>query len=93
MPEPLRVMEKTTSGREALAYYFDPLTADRSWEDLRLEPLHGWERIDRDPDGDDPIDVDFFKHGETGIVVNYDPRLEPEMLEKRGVQLEWFSLV
>lgn len=41
-------------------------------------------------DGDDPTNYDFFRNKETGELINYDPRLEPEKLEKRGVKLEWF---
>lgn len=96
LPEPWRVMTSwagNTSDRQLLHFYFNSRTRETSWEDPRLEPLRGWKRIGRAPDGDDPIEFDFFKHEETGIVVNYDPRLEPEMLEKRGVQLEWFDLV
>jgi len=44
-------------------------------------------------DGDDPINYDLFRHKDTGEEINYDPRLEPEKLEKRGVKLDWFSLV
>jgi len=44
-------------------------------------------------DGDDPINYDFFQHKDKGEVINYDPRLEPEMLEKRGLKPEWFALV
>lgn len=28
---------------------------------------------------------DFLKHEDTGIVINYDPRLEPEECERIGV--------
>lgn len=92
LPEPWRVTSKTL-GLETLNFYLNPRTMETSCEDPRLEPLGGWVRFDREPDGDDPIDFAFCEHQETGIVVNYDPRLEPEMLEKMGVQLEWFRLV
>lgn len=93
LPEPWRVTKKGISPSRFLHYFYDLRTGETTREDPRLEPLHNWSRVDREPDGDDPIDFDFFEHKETGIVVNYDPRLEPEMLEKRGVRLERFVLV
>jgi len=42
---------------------------------------------------DPPSDYNFFRNKDTGELINYDPRLEPENLEKRGVKLERFSLV
>ena len=50
------------------------------------------DRIERVVDWDDSMQYDFFKHEETGEVINYDQRLEPEALEAKGMQLTWFSL-
>lgn len=93
LPEPWQVIYKRLSRSRFLHYFFHPRTGETTCEDPRLEPLQKWLRTDREPDGDDPIHFDFFENRETGIVVNYDPRLEPEALEKRGVQLENFVLV
>ncbi|KAH8777850.1 heterokaryon incompatibility protein [Diaporthe sp. PMI_573] len=93
LPEPWRVIAKMALSSRELHYFFSPRTGETTREDPRLETLHKWSRVDREPDGDDPIDCDFFEHQDTSVVVNYDPRLEPEMLEKRGVQLERFILV
>lgn len=93
LSEPWQVIYKRISRNRSLHYFFDPRTGETTREDPRLEPLHKWSRVDREPDGDDPINFDFFENEETGIIVNYDPRLEPEALEARGVQLERFVLV
>jgi hypothetical protein len=93
LPEPWRVIAKKASSSRVPHYFFDPRTGETTREDPRLETLHKWSRVDREPDGDDPMEFDFFEHQDTGVIVNYDPRLEPEMLEKRGVQLETFILV
>lgn len=95
LPEPWRVIRKAASRASHLHYFFNPQTGETTREDPRLEPLHEheWSRVDRDPDGDDPVHFDFFEHQDTGVVVNYDPRLESEMLGKRGVELKKFILV
>jgi hypothetical protein len=66
-----------------------------SREDPRLErdALGEWKRTDRLVDGDDPSNCDFFRNKETDELINYDPRLERECLERIGVELDWFSLV
>lgn len=51
---------------------------------LRELPL-GWERIDKDLERDDSTLYDFFRHRDTGQVVSYDQRLEPEALSAKGV--------
>jgi hypothetical protein len=37
--------------------------------------------------GDDPTNYDFFWHRYTGELINYGPRLEPEIFERKGVKL------
>lgn len=92
LPEPWRVITRTTSRAPHLHYFFDPRTGETIREDPRPGPLYNWSRVDREPDGDDPIHFDFFEHEDTGLFINYDPRLEPEMIEDRGIQLETFTL-
>lgn len=41
----------------------------------------------------DPMDPIFLRHRNTGEEITYDPRLEPEHSEARGIELTWFTLV
>lgn len=74
-------------------YYYDEATDELTEEDPRLEPLVEWERVHSDRTGDDPETFQRFKDLTTGEVINYDPRMSPEALRKRGVPLEMFSLI
>lgn len=85
LPEPWRVITRTASRASHLHYFFDPRTGDTTREDPRLGPLCNWSRVDGESDGDDPIHFDFFEYEDTGVVIDYDLRLEPEMLEDRGI--------
>lgn len=93
LPEPWRLIWKQASRFYRRHWFLNPQTGETTREDPRLEYLHNWSRVDREGDGNDPIEFDFFEHQGTGVVVNYDPRLEPAMLEKKGVHLERFILV
>ncbi|KDN68217.1 putative heterokaryon incompatibility protein [Colletotrichum sublineola] len=68
-------------------------TKERTVEDPRLLPLDEWERVNKSPTPDDPTLFEFFRHKSTGEVINYDPRLEPQALEAKGVPPTWFSLI
>ncbi|GIZ41074.1 hypothetical protein CKM354_000439000 [Cercospora kikuchii] len=50
---------------------------DRSWRRIPIAKMH--------LNADDPVAVDCFEHEVTKEVVNYDPRMTKEALEKRGV--------
>jgi hypothetical protein len=93
LPRPWKVMADSGPGLRGIFRFFNPDTGETTAEDPRLELSAKWERIEKEIDADDPEHYDFFKHKETGEVINYDPRLEPEALEAKGVQLTWFSLV
>lgn len=96
LPSPWMVHASYTSrGRDAYTF-FNKETGESTKEDPRLVDLRSstpWERIERTPDGDDPIHYDFFSDKVTGEVINYDPRLEPHALNERGVSLSTFALV
>ena len=79
-------------GRETLRF-LNQETGEKLAEDPRLSPSSEWQRIERDFDGDDPENFDFFEHKRDGDVINYDPRLDPEALKALGVDLEWFTLI
>lgn len=78
--------------------FFNANTGEHTAEDPRLEPHPEWDRVElqdlgRKLTGDDPECCDFFRHKTTGEMINYDPRMLPEALEARGVQLRKFALV
>ncbi|PLB34246.1 HET-domain-containing protein [Aspergillus candidus] len=63
-------------------------------EDPRLGPVPPpFERVASQRTPDDPTNFVRFRNCETGEVVNYDPRLTPEALRGRGVNVETFHLV
>ncbi|KAI0435782.1 hypothetical protein F4803DRAFT_557643 [Xylaria telfairii] len=67
-------------------------TGDGQWE---WEPLQGDEMASSSTGSDDdpPFTGQRFRHKATGQVVGYDPRLEPEAIEARGVRLKTLTLV
>jgi hypothetical protein len=75
--------------------YFNPSTVELSTGDPRLGPLPSeWEQIPRSKETAD--DLEFlvrFKNERTGAVMNSDPRMLPEALEQRGVELQTFRLI
>ncbi|KAH7148490.1 heterokaryon incompatibility protein-domain-containing protein [Dactylonectria macrodidyma] len=99
LPSPWRVQVYEHPQQEFRNYnqYFNRETKELTPEDPRLGPLSGWERIPldklgRDLTGDDPEVIDFFKNTKDGRIVNSDPRLSPDALERKGVKLEMFVL-
>ncbi|KAK6446924.1 hypothetical protein FP744_10003174 [Trichoderma asperellum] len=78
--------------------YYNQKTRELAVSDPRLEDHPEWERVSledlgRPLTGDDPIILEFFKNNITGEIMNSDPRLLPEALEARGVDLQWFTIV
>ena len=82
-------------GDRRVLRFLNTKTQEVNVEDPRLhsDDRGNWERTTKLLDGDDPTNYDFFRNKETGDLINYDPRLEPERLEEKGVKPEWFSLV
>jgi hypothetical protein len=78
--------------------YYNRETRELTVSDPRLEDHPEWERVSledlgRPLIGDDPIILEFFKNKKTGEIMNSDPKLLPEALEARGVDLQWFTIV
>lgn len=74
--------------------YLDTTTGERTSDDPRLDALPSdCERIQRGYTACDPHYVAWFRNRATGEVMNSDPRLLPEALERRGVKLETLRLV
>lgn len=76
-------------------HFFNTVTKALSTDDPRLPPLPAtWEEQGlRERKQEDPFFFREFKDRETGDVINSDPRMFPEALRQRGIQLESFRLV
>jgi hypothetical protein len=93
LPQPWTGIAAWVEGDRRCLRFLNTKTHEVTKNDPRLEPLLEWERTEKEVDGDDPTLYDFFQHKDTGQVINYDPRLEPDKLETTGIQLTWFSLI
>jgi hypothetical protein len=81
-------------GNRYLFKFLNTETGESTSEDPRLTSFEcDWERIDREPDSNDPELYDFFKHKRTGEIMNSDPRMLPEILKANGVKLTTFCLI
>lgn len=52
-----------------------------------------WERMEVKQTPDDPFYIQRYINKITGEIINSDPRLLPQSLRKRGVNLQTFKLV
>lgn len=92
IPHPWRVQQIQHEGRFSLRF-LNTETNNLSVEDPRLPALKSeWQRIYRYYTADDPLYFAEFRNVITGQVMNSDPRLLPEALESRGVDLRTFTL-
>ncbi|KAM0264110.1 hypothetical protein ACHAQJ_000855 [Trichoderma viride] len=78
--------------------YYNADTGKTTVSDPRLEDHPEWERVSledlgRTLTGDDPIILEFFKNKITGEIMDSDPRLLPEALQGREIELQWFTIV
>lgn len=75
-------------------FYVNTTTGERTREDPRLGELpDDWERIYPLWSRSEPRHVDYFRHKGTGEVVFSDPRLAPEALLRRGIDLDYLRLI
>ncbi|KAI0418246.1 heterokaryon incompatibility protein-domain-containing protein [Xylaria grammica] len=75
-------------------WFMNSITGERQRDDPRLgSDPEGWESLPLERTRDDPYNFVRFRNKGTGEVVNWDPRLTPEALAARGVELEKFRLV
>ncbi|KAK4185482.1 heterokaryon incompatibility protein-domain-containing protein [Podospora australis] len=77
---------------------FHNTETNTSHDDPRLEPISSvagghWEFRQSTRSSNDALYFRTYKHCTTGEVIKYDPRMTPEALSKRGVELEEFVLV
>ncbi|KAI0477382.1 HET-domain-containing protein [Xylariaceae sp. FL0804] len=76
--------------------YCNSNTGLKTTEDPRLEsvPLPPvWEPVEWERTRADPIFCNKYRHKDTGEIINSDPRLFPEALRERGVELTTVTLV
>ncbi|KAJ3566576.1 hypothetical protein NPX13_g7083 [Xylaria arbuscula] len=93
LPSPWTVnIGRDQKGSDRVYFFYNPDTETSTCEDPRLGPLVDWERIQHEWTPDDPEICDFFRHKTTGEVMNSDPRMLPDALRARGVNIETFSL-
>ncbi|KIW94642.1 uncharacterized protein Z519_04618 [Cladophialophora bantiana CBS 173.52] len=95
LPSPWRVQVFEDDAGYLTAYrFFNPQSNVLSDEDPRLGPLEQWTRVTSLPRTmDDPVIFQVFQHNQTGEIIKHDPRLDPEALIARGLNVNTFCLV
>ncbi|PSN63102.1 HET-domain-containing protein [Corynespora cassiicola Philippines] len=69
-------------------------TDNKTIFDPRLGPLQSdWEFLDMERKDNDPTYFMHYRNKQTGKVVNYDPRMTPERLKERGVDIQTIRIV
>ncbi|KAK4446413.1 HET-domain-containing protein [Podospora aff. communis PSN243] len=92
LPEPwVGHLENRPGTRRRLVFH-NKETGEYSHDDPRLGDLGGWERLGVVTEADDPEVFEYFQHKESREVMNSDPRMLPEALKARGVELTTFVL-
>ncbi|KAF1922013.1 heterokaryon incompatibility protein-domain-containing protein [Ampelomyces quisqualis] len=74
--------------------YYHRQSGGVALKDPRLEDLpSGWQEVDKEDEARLRFHVQHHRNKVTGEFINSDPRLLPEALEARGVQLNTFVLI
>ena len=73
--------------------FVDSSSGKEDFDDPRLDPLDGWKSLNSYSEGDNPRISNNFQNLLTGEVINSDPRLQPDNLRQKGVDLRLFSLI
>lgn len=95
LPSPWRVRAfQDCTGEYGQYRFHNPDTDTLVDEDPRLGPLdEKWVPVERERTVDDPCTFRCFVDRETGNEINHDPRMSPEALRARGVDIQTFYLV
>lgn len=92
LPEPWSVQMSESDGLRHVFHFLNRKTGEVTDDDPRLDPAIEWERLADERSATDPINCQKYTNIETGLVVNYDPRLSLEALEARGLKFRAFAL-
>ena len=93
LPSHWRAIMKGDAVGRPIHCYLNLTTNEETIEDPRLDVLPSeWERKAYERSPDDPAYFTLFENTITGETVTSDPRLFPEALQKRGVELKTFQL-
>jgi len=77
-----------------IGVYWNSEANELTSDDPRLPPLPSeWEKVERERGKDDPIIFTLHRNKLTGELINSDPRMLPDALRERGVELEEFRLI
>jgi hypothetical protein len=95
IPYPWRPIILGDAMGRARQWFLNRITGERTTDDPRLGPLpyENWDRAVYERRTDDPAIFERFVHLETGETINYDPRMSPEALKARSVELQTFKIV
>lgn len=94
LPSPWRVRMVQQSEHDFQVRFYNPASGEETIHDPRLPALPlDWKHISTKRTNEDPLIFEKFKNSTTGEVMNSDPRMLPDELIKRGVQLQTFTLV
>ena len=95
LPSPWRVQVVEDNAGYLTTYkFFNPESGVLSDEDPRLDPLEKWTRMTKPQRTvDDPIIFQCFQHKETGEIIKHDPRLNPDALRAREINVDFFCFV
>jgi hypothetical protein len=93
MAKPWKIQAKLV-GTKLVRQFWNPSTGEATMEDPRLNVLPPeWEELPAEERHNRPTDAICFKNKVTGHELNSDPRLLPEALVRRGVELRTFHLI
>jgi len=91
-PEPWHGKLENRPGTRTRLVYHNNDTGEYTYDDPRLGSLGDWKRIEHETEHDDPEIFEYFRNKTTGEVMNSDPRMLPDALKARGVNLTTFVL-
>lgn len=94
VPSPWKIQLRADSHGCSTPSFHNCTTVNNVAEDLRLGTLPAeWEKFDCVRTVDDPIALARFRERTTGRVINSDPRLFPDALRERGVDIQMYELI